>query len=214
MTTDNLSAEEHWNARYSESSQIWSGKPNVVLTQETSDLQPGRALDLGCGEGADAIWLAQQGWTVTAVDISTVALERAAKHAEEAGVADRIDWQQHELGKSFPDGEYDLVSAQFLHSLAEMPREEILRTAAGAVAAGGVLLIEGHLGFPSWQHEHEHPDVHFPTPDEVIADLRLPEGEWEVLVSNEHEREHISPEGEPTTRTDSTVKLRRLPSVP
>ncbi|GAA1569554.1 class I SAM-dependent methyltransferase [Kribbella sancticallisti] len=201
-----------WNERYSESAQIWSGRPNVVLVEETDGLTPGRALDLGCGEGADAIWLAQQGWQVTAVDISTVALERAAKHASSAGVGDRIDWQQHELGKSFPDGTFDLVSAQFLHSMGNLPREEILRTAARAVAPGGILLIEGHLGFPSWEHDH-HPEIHFPTPAEVIADLDLPDGEWEVLVSREHEREQADPEGRMTTRTDCTVKVRRLSGV-
>ena len=207
MTTD----EQLWDDRYSETEQIWSGKPNVVLVEEVEGLTPGRALDLGSGEGGDAVWLAQQGWQVTAVDISTVALARAAKHATAQGVEDRIDWQQHELGKSFPEGTFDLVSAQFLHSLGDFPREEILRTAAAAVAPGGILLIEGHLGFPSWELQHDHPDIHFPTAEEVIADLALPEGEWEVLVSREHPREHVGPDGKATTRTDSTVKVRRLP---
>jgi 2-polyprenyl-3-methyl-5-hydroxy-6-metoxy-1,4-benzoquinol methylase len=210
MTTENLSAEEMWDARYSENGQIWSGRPNVVLVQEAAQLVPGRALDLGSGEGGDAIWLAQQGWQVTAVDISSVAIARGQEHATAAGVADRIDWQQHELGKSFPDGSYDLVSAQFLHSTGDFPREEILRTAAAAVAPRGILLIEGHLGFGAW-HQHAHADVHFPTPAEVIADLELADGEWEVLVSQEHEREQEGPDGQPTTRTDATVKLRRLP---
>ncbi|TDO44310.1 methyltransferase family protein [Kribbella sp. VKM Ac-2527] len=164
----------------------------------------------GPGAARDAIWLAGRGWTVTAVDVSSVALSRAAAHAETAGVAGRIDWQQHELGESFPEGSYDLVSAQFLHSLAELPREEILRAAANAVAPGGTLLIEGHLGFPSWQHE-AHPEVPSPKPAEVIEDLRLGEGEWEILVSREHEREQAGPDGEATTRVDCTVKVRRRP---
>jgi SAM-dependent methyltransferase len=207
MTTD----EQLWDDRYSETEQIWSGKPNVVLVEEVEGLTPGRALDLGSGEGGDAVWLAHRGWQVTAVDISTVALERAAKLATAQGVENRIDWQQHELGKSFPEGTFDLVSAQFLHSLGDFPREEILRTAAAAVAPGGILLIEGHLGFPSWELQHDHPDIHFPTADEVITDLALPKGKWEVLVSREHPREHIGPDGTATTRTDSTVKVRRLP---
>jgi SAM-dependent methyltransferase len=210
MTTEELSDEEMWNARYAESAQIWSGRPNVVLVEEVQDLTPGRALDLGCGEGADAIWLAQQGWQVTAIDISSVALERAAKHASVAGVGDQIDWRQHELGKSFPDGTFDLVSAQFLHSMGNLPREEILRTAADAVAPGGILLIEGHLGFPSWEHAH-HPEIKFPTPADVIADLKLTDGQWEILVSREHEREQAAPDGRLMTRTDCTVKVRRLP---
>jgi SAM-dependent methyltransferase len=148
MTHDHTSDEEFWDARYGQSDQIWSGNPNTVLVREVTGLEPGRALDLGCGEGADAIWLAQQGWRVTATDISGVALDRAARHAVAAGVADRVDWQRHDLGASFPDGAFDLVSAQFLHSLGDMPREKILRTAASAVAPAGVLLVVGHAGPP------------------------------------------------------------------
>ncbi|MER7940011.1 MULTISPECIES: SAM-dependent methyltransferase [unclassified Streptomyces] len=208
MTTDSTRTDaEMWDDRYRESDRIWSGNPNVVLVREVEDLKPGRALDLGCGEGADAVWLARTGWQVTATDISRVALERAAVHAAEAGVADRVDWQWHDLGASFPEGEYDLVSAQFLHSMGDLPREEILRRAAGAVAPGGVLLVVGHAGFPSW--EHDHPDMELPTTDEVLASLELPEGEWEVLLSEEHERVQNDPDGNPTTRTDNALKVRR-----
>ncbi|KPC81596.1 SAM-dependent methyltransferase [Streptomyces sp. NRRL S-4] len=209
MTTDSTRTDaEMWDDRYRESDRIWSGNPNVVLVREVEGLTPGRALDLGCGEGADAVWLARFGWKVTATDISRVALERAAVHAADAGVADRIDWQWHDLGASFPEGEYDLVSAQFLHSMGNLPREEILRRAAAAVAPGGVLLVVGHAGFPSW--EHDHPDVELPTTDEVLASLELPEGEWEVLLSEEHERLQNDPEGNPTTRTDNALKVRRV----
>ncbi|GAB3825224.1 SAM-dependent methyltransferase [Kribbella italica] len=214
MTTEQL-PDEWWNTFYAERDQIWSGKPNAVLVGEVAGLTPGRALDLGCGEGADAIWLAQQGWAVTGVDISSVALGRAAEHAEDAGVGDRIEWQLHELGTSFPDGEFDLVSAQFLHSKTELDRDAILRRAAGAVARGGVLLIEGHMAFPSSeaQGEHEahnpHPDVHFPTPDEVVEGLALTDGEWEILVSEVHDRAQVMRDGVPITRRDSTVKVRR-----
>lgn len=175
MTTDSTRTDaEMWDDRYRESDRIWSGNPNVILVREVEGLTPGRALDLGCGEGADAVWLARFGWKVTATDISRVALERAAVHAADAGVADRIDWQWHDLGASFPEGEYDLVSAQFLHSMGDLPRERILRQAASVVAPGGVLLVVGHAGFPSW--EHDHPDMELPTTDEVLASLELPEG--------------------------------------
>lgn len=214
MTTDSTSSEasdasdaELWDERYRESRRIWSGNPNAALVREVEGLSPGRALDLGCGEGADAVWLARHGWRVTATDISRVALDRAAEHAVEAGVADRIDWQFHDLGVSFPEGEYDLVSAQFLHSMGDLPREQILRRAAAAVAPGGVLLIVGHAGFPAW--EHDHADMELPTTDEVLASLELPEGEWDVLVSAEHERVQDDPDGNPTTRTDNALKVRR-----
>lgn len=208
MTDDTTRTDaELWDDRYRESNRIWSGNPNTALVREVEGLKPGRALDLGCGEGADAVWLARWGWTVTATDISRVALDRAAGHAAEAGVADRIDWQWHDLGASFPDGEYDLVSAQFLHSMGDLSRERILRQAASVVAPGGVLLIVGHAGFPAW--EHSHADVELPTTDEVLASLELPDGEWEVLLSAEHERIQNDPDGNPTTRTDNALKVRR-----
>ncbi|MFF5246408.1 FAD-dependent oxidoreductase [Streptosporangium sp. NPDC000095] len=206
---DAVPEEEFWDLRYRESDRIWSGNPNVVLVREITGVEPGSALDLGCGEGADAIWLARRGWRVTATDISGVALERAARHAASADVTGLVDWQRHDLGVSFPQGVFDLVSAHFLHSPGDMPREKILRTAASAVAPGGTLLIVGHAGFPAWEH-NPHPDVHLPTPQEVLESLELPEGEWEVLLCEEHERIQNDPEGQPTTRTDNVLKVRRL----
>lgn len=201
---------EFWDARYAGSDRVWSGNPNNVLVREVEGLKPGTALDLGCGEGADAVWLARQGWRVTAVDISRVALERAAGHAKAEGIAEGlIDWQHHDLGETFPDGTYDLVSAQFLHSPNDMPRERILRAAAAAVAPGGVLLVVGHAGFPAWETD-PHPEVHFPTPDEVLESLGLPDGEWEVVLTDEHERIQNDPDGRPTTRVDNTLEIRRL----
>lgn len=201
-------AAQMWDDRYRESDRIWSGNPNTVLVREVADLEPGRALDLGCGEGADAVWLARRGWRVTATDLSRVALERAAYHAADAGVADRIDWQWHDLGATFPEGEFDLVSAQFLHSMGDLPRERILRRAAVAVAPGGILLVVGHAGFPHWE-KNPDPTVAFPTPEEVLASLEPAPGEWEVLLSGEHERVQNDPDGNPTTRTDNALKVRR-----
>ncbi|GAA3133475.1 class I SAM-dependent methyltransferase [Planomonospora alba] len=207
---DGMSAEEFWDARYGGSERVWSGDPNVALVREVSDLAPGRALDLGCGEGADAIWLALRGWRVTAVDVSGVALERAARQAAEAGVAGRVDWQRHDLGVSFPEGEFDLVSAHFLHSPEEgMPREKILRAAASAVAPGGVLLIAGHAGPPPWDPDG-YPGVRLPTAREVLEDLELPQGRWEVLRCEEYERMQTAPDGRVVTRTDNVLKVRRL----
>jgi thioredoxin reductase/SAM-dependent methyltransferase len=204
------SPEEFWDTFYAEKAQVWSGDPNAVLVREAPGLRPGRALDLGCGEGADAVWLAGRGWQVTATDISQVALDRAAGHARTAGVADRIDWQRHDLDVSFPEGTYDLVSAHYLHSPTDLPREKILRAAAAAVAPGGVLLIAGHAGWPSWEHNPPF-EVHFPTPQEVLKALELTDGEWEVLLCEEFERVQSGPDGHPGTRMDNVLKVRRLP---
>src|SRR3712207_2787200 len=111
-----VEAERFWEDRYRRRGRVWSGRPNPVLVDVVGSLRPGTALDLGCGEGGDAIWLARQGWRVTAIDISTTALDRAAADAATAGVADRIDFRQHDLALTFPSGAFDLVSAQYLHS--------------------------------------------------------------------------------------------------
>jgi SAM-dependent methyltransferase len=208
MPDDSVSPAQFWDARYSQAGRIWSGEPNGVLVREAATLTPGRALDLGCGEGADAIWLARQGWRVTAVDISQVALDRAEEHAVAAGVERLVEWQCCDLGASFPSGTFDLVSAQFLQSEIDLPREAILRTAAAAVAPGGVLLIVGHAGFPTWMNSD--PDQHLPTPEEVMAALHLPAELWELVLSEEYEQSLTAPDGRPATRTNNALELRRL----
>jgi SAM-dependent methyltransferase len=105
-----------WDARYGESERVWSGNPNLRLVEQVTGLAPGDALDVGAGEGADAVWLARAGWNVTALDVSEVALAKVVAHAEEAGVSDRVHPLHHDLMTSEPvPGSYDLVSAQFWH---------------------------------------------------------------------------------------------------
>ncbi|WP_202965810.1 SAM-dependent methyltransferase [Agreia bicolorata] len=145
---EHQSPASFWEARYRESGKTWSGRANAALVREVGGLAPGRALDLGSGEGGDALWLASRGWDVTAVDISPTALERGRSAADSAGFGDRILWVEADLATWVPDSEFDLVSAHFLHSPVELPREAILQRAAGAVAESGVLLIVGHGAFP------------------------------------------------------------------
>jgi SAM-dependent methyltransferase len=200
--------EEFWEDFYRD--DRWSGKPNALLVDAVSDLAPGTALDLGCGEGGDAIWLASRGWRVTGADVSSAALARAAEHAAAAGVAEAIDWQRHDLAVSFPSGSFDIVTACYLHSPLTMPRDEILRSAAAAVAPGGSLLVVGHATPPS-SARHDH-GIHFPTPQEMLDDLALPAGQWEVIRSDIVTRQLPGPGRERDTRADNLLHVERLAS--
>lgn len=202
---------EFWDEFYTERQRVWSGKPNAALVREVSMMAPGRAIDLGCGEGADAIWLAERGWTVTGLDVSAVALGRAAEHAQDAEVADRITWLARDLGEWEPEGTYDLVTASFLHSPISMPRERILLAATRAVAPGGTLFVVGHTAFPPWAR-HAHDDVHMPSAQELAASLGLRSSEWEIETSTSEGREATGPEGQSAVMTDAVLKARRLGS--
>jgi SAM-dependent methyltransferase len=204
-----VEAERFWEDHYRRRGRVWSGRPNPVLVDVVGSLPPGRALDLGCGEGGDAIWLARQGWLVRAVDVSATALDRASADAATAGVADSIDFQRHDLALTFPSGAFDLVSAQYLHSPLDFPRDRVLRAAARAVAPGGLLLVVGHASVAPWSwNQHSHP--RFPTPEEDLAALDLEPGLWHIERLGSPEREATGPDGEPATVTDSVIAVRRL----
>ncbi|MBT1094632.1 bifunctional 2-polyprenyl-6-hydroxyphenol methylase/3-demethylubiquinol 3-O-methyltransferase UbiG [Streptomyces sp. Tu102] len=206
--THPLKADEFWEARYRDGGRLWSGRPNKLLVREASDLAPASALDLGCGEGADAVWLASRGWRVTGVDISRTALERAAGHAVEAGVGELAAWERHVLGETFPQGSFDLVNAQFLQSPVEFDQRSVLRQAAQAVAPGGTLLIVMHAGWPSWQSEPPF-EARFPTLDGVLDELALPETDWTVQTVETVRSVSVSPEGVEGFRDDNVWRARR-----
>jgi ubiquinone/menaquinone biosynthesis C-methylase UbiE len=195
-----------WEEHYAAKPQVWSGRVNVQLAEIAGELTAIRALDLGCGEGADAIWLAEHGWTVVAVDVSATALNRARTAAESRGMADRIDFQQHDLTAGFPDGAFDLVSAQFLHSTVDMDRLALLRRAAAVVAPGGTLLIVDHAAAPPWAskiHDHE-----FPTVETVLTGLALDDAQWQRIQVGSVERSARGPDGEDATLVDNVIRLR------
>jgi len=201
-----------WDARYSEKDSIWSGNPNPVLVDEISGMTPGRALDIGCGEGADAIWLAGRGWTATGVDISTVALQRAADFAAlDSGVASRLTWEQHDLAEwSPPEAAFDLVSAQFLH-LTGAQSARLFPALAAAVAPGGTLLIVGH-DFTGMAEQHrQHMQDHILTTDMVEGVLGA--GQWTIEVSESRERATVTqapgPDGNVMHLRDVVVRARR-----
>lgn len=131
-----------WDRRYGAAERVWSGEPNGVLVAEVAGLEPGRALDVGCGEGADAVWLARRGWQVTALDVSRVALERAQRHARDAGV--NVAWVHAGLVEAgLPVGGFDLVSAQY-PVLRKTPGAVAEHTLVDLVAPGGTLLVVHH----------------------------------------------------------------------
>jgi SAM-dependent methyltransferase len=198
------SSEQFWDEFYGGGNQIWSGKPNRALVDETQGLRPGTALDLGCGQGGDAIWLAAQGWTVTGTDISEAALKVAAEHAAAAGVAPgAITWERHDFAVSLPAGPFDLVTASFLHSPVELPRYEILLRSAALVAPGGTLLVIGHA--PSASHPH----ADLPTPEELVDGLALPSAEWTLTTSELRTHLHAFADEAPVERIDAVVRLTK-----
>lgn len=199
---------EFWDRHYGTRPQLWSGRPNRWLLTETADLPPGRALEAGCGEGADAIWLAGRGWTVTATDVSGVALDRARAAAEAAGAADRITFAAADLRTDVPDERaYDLVGAQFLHLPSALRRTAYARL-ADAVAPGGTLLIAAH-----------HPadlDGEMPRPqdrDLFASEDELADGldpaDWEILVAEARPHPATHPDGHEVTVYDAVLRARR-----
>jgi SAM-dependent methyltransferase len=201
-------AKAHWEDHYAERDRVWSGRVNARLAEVASSLEPGRALDLGCGEGGDAMWLAERGWDVVAVDISDTALQRAAADAESRGVRDRIQFEQHDLSEGFPEGTFDLISTHFLHSTIPLDRPRILRRAADAVRPGGTLLIVDHGEPPPWASKlHQHPE--FPSAEEVVASLNLADTEWQRVRVERVGREATGPDGQPGTLIDNVMVLRR-----
>lgn len=135
-------AREDWNRRYAQKGLVWSAEPNRLFAAEVGELAPGRALDLACGEGRNAVWLAERGWRVTGVDFSDVALGKAADLAAGRGV--EVDWVVADLLEYEPDTHaFDLVVLLYL----QLPRDEMLqvvRAAARGVAPAGALFVLGH----------------------------------------------------------------------
>ncbi|OBK42270.1 SAM-dependent methyltransferase [Mycobacterium sp. 1165196.3] len=199
-------AVQFWEERYRSAERVWSGRVNPRLAEVAADLPVGRALDLGCGEGADALWLAERGWQVVAVDVSATALRRATEAASARNLLARIDFQRHDLNESFPDGTFDLVSAQYLHSPARLERDGVLQRAAERVNRGGVLLIVDHGAPPPWAEHHDH---QFAGIEEVLASLRLDAPRWTRLRTEAVEREMVGPNGELGTMADNVMVLRR-----
>lgn len=204
--SESQTSAQFWESRYATASPLSSGKPGTVLVRFTENLKPGRALELGCARGDDAVWLAQRGWSVMAVDISHQVLGYAAENARRNEVAEKITFEQHDLSQSFPDGEYDLVTASFLESPVEFGRSVVLKTAAGRVKSGGLLLITSHGSAASWS---DHRPTPFPTPEEAHAELALNPTSWDPVFVGNIERLATGPNGETGLILDTIIALHR-----
>jgi SAM-dependent methyltransferase len=192
---------EDWDRRYAEVENLWAAKPNRFLVAEVSTLAPGRALDLACGEGQNAIWLASLGWAVTGVDFSSVAIEKARSRAAGEGVD--VEFLCSDLVEFRPEaGAYDLVIVFYIHIPAS-ERRVVLERAASAVSPGGTFLLVGHdlanladgVGGP------RDPGILF-TPDDIAAELP-------GLEIERAERVLRDVEGEERPAIDALVRARR-----
>jgi SAM-dependent methyltransferase len=161
---------EDWDQRYAEQAQSWSVEPNQFVVAETADLKPGRALDLAAGEGRNAVWLAEQGWRVTAVDFSTVGIDKGRRLAAQRGV--EVDWVVADLLHYRPEPlGWELVLLCYLQ-ISKREREQVLARARQALAPGGTLLYIAH-DLSNLEHGvggPKHPEV-LCTPADVVADL-------------------------------------------
>jgi SAM-dependent methyltransferase len=211
--------DQHWQGdRVGSVVGMDDSQPNPHLVREVGILEPGTALDAGCGAGAEAIWLASRGWQVTGADIAARALSHAAERAAASGVADRVRWVQADLSTWEPGATYDLVMTHYAHP--EMPQLEFYDRVASWVAPGGTLLIVGHLHH-GHGHDHDHgrsqgaghrsgvaePPV---SASVTAADItaRLDPTVWEVVTADERQRT-LTGHGGTLTLHDVVVRATR-----
>ncbi|GAB3711822.1 class I SAM-dependent methyltransferase [Amycolatopsis oliviviridis] len=194
-----MNATEFWDGLY-ERRSAGTPKVNTRLAEIAGPLTPGTALDLGCGGGGDALWLAARGWRVTAADISGAAV-RSLQDRGEPITALRVD-----LAEDFPDGAFDLVSALYFHTPFALDRARVLRTAANTVKPGGRLVVVDHGSAAPWSWDQ---DAEYATPLEVAAELALDPVEWSIDRAEAAERQATGPAGQTATVVDHVLVLRR-----
>jgi SAM-dependent methyltransferase len=199
-----MSTDAEWDARYAAAPEgMFSGNVNPTLAIEVAGMQPGSALDVGCGEGADAIWLAQAGWDVTALDVSAIAVERGRAKAEAAGVS--VRWIA--AGITAVDlGSFGLVTAHY-PALKHTPDQAVLRALVSVTAPAGTLLYVGHAPL-----DRESSLARGFDPEEYVlpgdVEAFLDDG-WEIEVAEQRPRPGGAPHGAPFTH-DDILRARRL----
>lgn len=221
-----LDPREFWEQRYSGETRVWSGKVNRTLAEVVGDSEPGRSLDLGCGEGGDVLWLAERGWHATGIDLSETAVGRAQAEAAARGLqharfvaADLEEWVSQGSDVDGVTEPLDLISASFLQSPVELARERILRAARDRLAPGGILVLVSHAAPPPWAQNHGRGPRQFPTPESELTALGLSPGaggsssnesaRFAVLHAEIRTREAVGPDGSTVTLDDTLVVVQR-----
>jgi len=206
VTTTSDPSRERWNRRWAGEERVHaSTAPSRFLVGEVADLRPGTALDLGCGAGRNAVWLAEQGWHVTAVDFSEVGRRMARSLAAERRV--EVEWIEADaVAWTPPARAYDLVCVFYLQ-LPALERRPALARAAAAVRPGGTLLVVGHdlLNLTEGCGGPTQPDVLF-TPDDVVAEI------GDLRIEKAHRvRRTVDEPGASHEAIDALVRATRLP---
>ena len=202
--------EQHWQGRPGGAGSMGTNPPNPYLDREVIGLVPGTALDAGCGAGAEAIWLASHGWQVTAADISSEALARAADRAATSGVAERVQWVEADLSVWNPGTQFDLVTTHYAHP--EIPQLEFYDRIAAWVAPRGTLLIVGHLhthSGPGDDHGHGHQPPAEASATAAAVAARLDDTDWEIVTAEEPHRTLSGDGGREVTLQDVVVRATR-----
>lgn len=211
--------QNYWESHWRQASEIGAGPeghPNSYLVHEIGGLPTGTALDAGCGEGAEAIWLAGQGWHVTAVDISRTVLARASERATASGApSERLQWIEADLGDWAPAERFDLVTTHYAHPA--MPQLAFYARISDWVAPGGTLLIIGHLHSPDRtghgldrgpeEHGHRPPAQASATAGGIEGELDATK--WDVIVAGQHSRILNNPAGGASRLQDVVVRATR-----
>ncbi|MGL4307138.1 MAG: class I SAM-dependent methyltransferase [Mycobacteriaceae bacterium] len=196
--------EKHWQQRSVDIPGVTSSNSlNPYLIRGANPLTPGLALDAGCGAGAEAIWLASQGWQVTAVDISSDVLAKAAQQEANQGLGQQIQWIEADLTQWKPDKKFDLVTTHYAHPA--IPQLEFYQRISSWVTCGGTLLIVGHMHTNG--HGQQHPAHASVTVAEVVEVLE--ENLWEIVVAEECVRTVDSHGGQQFSLNDVVVQVKR-----
>ena len=212
--------KDYWDSHWQQGNEHGAGReigPNPHLARETSGLAPGTALDAGCGEGAEAIWLGVEGWQVTAADISSEVLSRASERATRGTARERVQWVEADLSAWEPGKLFDLVTTHYAHPA--MPQLAFYERISGWVAPGGTLLIVGHLHTPDTAgHGHDHGQQchgHHPPEEVSVTAASITAGldatQWDVVTAEKRTRALANRAGRSVQLHDVVVRATRRP---